>query len=315
MLIKFCEVRKIKFHEDAIFKNNGEIYGQDLIEIVNIKGELIKLHQTESSIIDPKMYKPDLIMELKDKIIIFEFQSTRVDTRDKRRFRFYTALFDHVKIKSKKPIEVHVLSTIEKEQVKWYNVSSQARFLIYIHSLKNINGDKLINSMNTKIGNNQKLTTKDLLMISLLCFMESEKSLDINILNSAVTITNIPDLNEDIGQFVKGVVLMLCDKFVKDKSLNTTISNIVGGNMKIVEDYAQRVAKRKVDEKLEEIVINLRKKGFSIDEIVETVEVSLDFVKKTLSKYFFFNRFFLELFSGSQIESKGLFQVVLYEDC
>lgn len=77
---------------------------------------------------------------------------------------------------------------------------------------------------------------------------------------------------------------MLCDKFVKDKSLNTTISNIVGGNMKIVEDYAQRVAKRKVDEKLEEIVINLRKKGFSIDEIVETVEVSLDFVKKTLSK-------------------------------
>ncbi len=50
--------------------------------------------------------------------------------------------------------------------------------------------------------------------------------------------------------------------------------------MKIVEDYAQR----KVDEKNEKIVINLRKKGFSINEIVETAEVSLDFVKKTLSK-------------------------------
>lgn len=37
MLIKFCEVRKIKFHEDVIFKNNGEIYGQDLIEIVTSK--------------------------------------------------------------------------------------------------------------------------------------------------------------------------------------------------------------------------------------------------------------------------------------
>lgn len=53
-----------------------------------------------------------------------------------------------------------------------------------------------------------------------------------------------------------------------------------GFNMKIVEDYAQR----KVDEKNEKIVINLRKKGFSINEIVETAEVSLDFVKKTLSK-------------------------------
>lgn len=75
--------------------------------------------------------------------------------------------------------------------------------------------------------------------------MKSDKSVENNILDSAVTITNIPNLDDDISQFVKGVVLMLCDKFVKDKSLNTTISNIVGGNMKIVEDYAQRVAKRK----------------------------------------------------------------------
>lgn len=42
---------------------------------------------------------------------------------------------------------------------------------------------------------------------------------------------------------------MLCDKFVVDESLIMSISNLVGGNMKIVEDYAQRVAQRKVDEK------------------------------------------------------------------
>ena len=149
------------------------------------------------------MYKPDLIMELEDRIIIFEFQSTRVNTKDKRRFRFYSALFDHIKIKSKKPIEVHVLSTVEKEQTKWYNVNSEACFPIYIHSLKNIDGDELLNRMNTKIGTNQKLTTKDLLMISLLCFMKSENTVENNILDSAVTITNIPDLDDDISQFVK----------------------------------------------------------------------------------------------------------------
>ena len=275
----------MEFHEDIIFKNNGEIYGQDLIEIVKIKGKLIKLHQTESSIIQPKMYKPDLIMELEDRIIIFEFQSTRVNTKDKRRFRFYSALFDHIKIKSKKPIEVHVLSTVEKEQTKWYNVNSEACFPIYIHSLKNIDGDKLLNRMNTKIGTNQKLTTKDLLMISLLCFMKSENTVENNILDSAVTITNIPGLDDDISQFVKGVLLMLCDKFVEDESLNKTISNIVGGNMKIVEDYAQR----KVDESkesivIESIVINLRKEGFKIVDIARIADVSKDFVKKTLSK-------------------------------
>ena len=110
--------------------------------------------------------------------------------------------------------------------------------------------------------------------------MKSENNVELSILNSAVVITNIHGLNNDIAQFVKGVVLMLCDKFVKDESLNKTISNLVGGNMKIVEDYAQR----KVDERTEKFVINLGKKGFSIEEIAETAEVSIDFVKKILSK-------------------------------
>ena len=84
----------------------------------------------------------------------------------------------------------------------------------------------------------------------------------------------------DIAQFVKGLVLMLCDKFVKDESLNTTISNLVGGNMKIVEDYAQR----KVDEKTEEIVRNMDEKGIKKEDIAILAKVSPEFVEKTLSK-------------------------------
>ena len=47
--------------------------------------------------------------------------------------------------------------------------------------------------------------------------MKSDKSVEKSILDSAVTITNIPNLDDDISQFVKGVVLMLCDKFVKKR--------------------------------------------------------------------------------------------------
>lgn len=73
---------------------------------------------------------------------------------------------------------------------------------------------------------------------------------------------------------------MLCDRFVKDESLNTTISNLVGGNMKIVEDYAQR----KVDEKIEEIVRNMDEKGVKKEDIAILAKVSPEFVEKTLSK-------------------------------
>lgn len=87
----------MKFHEDAIFKNEGQNFGQELIEIINIKGKILRVHQTEYSVIDPKMYKPDMVFELEDKIIILEFQSSYVNTADKRRFRFYSALFDNIK--------------------------------------------------------------------------------------------------------------------------------------------------------------------------------------------------------------------------
>jgi hypothetical protein len=110
--------------------------------------------------------------------------------------------------------------------------------------------------------------------------MKSDNCLEQSILNSAVTITNIKNLEYDVAQFTKGIILMLCDKFVKDESLNTTISNLVGGNMKIVEDYAQR----KVEEKEKQMIINLNKKGFGFEEIAETADVSIDFVKKTLAK-------------------------------
>ena len=138
--------------------------------------------------------------------------------------------------------------------------------------------------MNDKIARDAIFSEEELLMISLLCFMDFDKDVEHAIHDSAVTITNIKTLNEDISQFVKGIVLMLCDKFVKDEFLNKTISNLVGGNMKIVEEYAQRVADRKLDEKSRNVVINLDNLGFSIEDIAKTADVSLDFVKKTLSK-------------------------------
>lgn len=50
--------------------------------------------------------------------------------------------------------------------------------------------------------------------------------------------------------------------------------------MKIVEEYAQR----RVDEKNKEFVINLNKEGYSFTDIARIAEVSLDFVRKTLSE-------------------------------
>ncbi|MBE6498196.1 MAG: hypothetical protein E7Z81_07985 [Methanobrevibacter sp.] len=59
--------------------------------------------------------------------------------------------------------------------------------------------------------------------------MDSDKSINQSILDSAETIVNVPNVDKDMEQFAKGVILMLCDKFVDDELLNIRISNLVGG--------------------------------------------------------------------------------------
>ena len=65
--------------------------------------------------------------------------------------------------------------------------------------------------------------------------------------------------------------------------------------MKIVEDYAQRVAQEAVkkekekfeselESKDENLVINLSKEGYSVKDIVRIADVSISFVNQTLSK-------------------------------
>lgn len=70
--------------------------------------------------------------------------------------------------------------------------------------------------------------------------------------------------------------------------MNKRITNMVGGNMKNVEeyakDYAKKYAKDKIDENNEKIIINLKNKGFTINEIINLTETSKYFVEKTLNE-------------------------------
>ena len=76
--------------------------------------------------------------------------------------------------------------------------------------------------------------------------------------------------------------------------------------MKIVEDYAQRVAqeavkkeKEKFESELkskdENLVINLSKEGYGVKDIARIADVSISFVNQTLSKYLSMTYFFLKI--------------------
>lgn len=66
----------MKFHEDIIFKNHAQRGGESILRILHLDSRIVQVHETEFGIVEPKMYKPDFVIEVKNKIYIIEFQSS-----------------------------------------------------------------------------------------------------------------------------------------------------------------------------------------------------------------------------------------------
>lgn len=70
-----------QFQEDMIFKNVGEEDARILLDIIGKKSKKVKIWTKELRLLDPAAFKPDIILELDDEILIIEFQSTKVGKR------------------------------------------------------------------------------------------------------------------------------------------------------------------------------------------------------------------------------------------
>lgn len=274
----------MKFHEDLIFKNISYEHGQLVLKLLNLEGKIVRFHPTEYSMPDPKMYKPDLVIEVEGKIYIIEFQSTYVDIYDKKRFRLYSSLVDHLRNRNNKDIEVHVLSTVEKEGTKIYRINEKAAFPIFIHSLKSHDGDKFLNIINNKIENKEELSEEELTTLSLVPFMDSELDIETVILKVAYAICGTENSDDEINRFIRGIEFIIADKFVKTPITKRIIANLLGGNMQIIEDYAEERAKEHTKKNNEGIILSMFNKGVSKEDIARLTGLDSDFVNETLSK-------------------------------
>lgn len=149
--------------------------------------------------------------------------------------------------------------------------------------LKSLDGDEVMTMVNDKITHNLFLSDDDLMLLSLVPFMRNSTDVEQSILRTTYLISNISEFDYEIAQFIKGIELILADKFIQTESIKTTVVNILGGNMKIVEEYAQRIADEKVEEDRKQTVINLFNKGLSIEDIADYTQFKLSFVREVLN--------------------------------
>ncbi|WP_019266119.1 RpnC/YadD family protein [Methanobrevibacter smithii] len=279
--------------EDQLFKYATKEDGFGLLKLLkesnaNIKeidfeSENLTYNPTELVELDPKIYKTDMILELDHLIVLTEFQSTIVKTIDEKRYRLYTALVDYAK-RNNKPLILIVISTAEKTKIKEYKINKDCVFTIPIVSLKDFDGDKIINNIENKIKNNQKITKHEMLNLALAPFMSSKKPLDKQIEKTVKTLDEVRKSMKCSSDFVFGIELLIVEKFIKNERQHKKLTNILRDTMKIIDEWRQEDYENGKQEGKEEEKINtaknMLKENYTIKQIAKITQLNIESIKQ-----------------------------------
>lgn len=284
--------------EDQLFKYATKEDGIGLLKLLkesnaNIKeidfeSENLTYNPTELIELDPKIYKTDMILELDHLIVLTEFQSTIVKTPDEKRYRLYTALVDYAK-RNNKPIMLIVISTAEKTKIKQYKINKDCVFTIPIVSLKDFDGDKIINNIENKIKNNQKITRHEMLNLALAPFMSSKKPLNKQIEKTVKTLDEVRKSMKCSSDFVFGIELLIVEKFIKNERQHKKLTNILRDTMKIIdewrqEDYENGKKEGKEEEKIN-TAKNMLKENYTIKQIATITQLNIESIKQIKAEF------------------------------
>ena len=284
--------------EDQLFKYATKEDGFGLLKLLkesnaNIKeidfeSENLTYNPTELVELDPKIYKTDMILELDHLIVLTEFQSTIVKTIDEKRYRLYTALVDYAK-RNNKPLILIVISTAEKTKIKQYKINKDCVFTIPIVSLKDFDGDKIINNIENKIKNNQKITRHEMLNLALAPFMSSKKPLNKQIEKTVKTLYEVRKSMKCSSDFVFGIELLIVEKFIKNERQHKKLTNILRDTMKIIDEWRQEDYENGKQEGKEEEKINtaknMLKENYTIKQIATITQLNIESIKQIKAEF------------------------------
>lgn len=284
--------------EDQLFKYATKEDGFGLLKLlkesnanikeIDFKSENLTYNPTELIELDPKIYKTDMILELDHLIVLTEFQSTIVKTIDEKQYRLYTALVDYAK-RNNKPLILIVISTAEKTKIKQYKINKDCVFTIPIVSLKDFDGDKIINNIENKIKNNQKITRHEMLNLALAPFMSSKKPLDKQIEKTVKTLDEVRKSMKCGSDFVFGIELLIVEKFIKNERQHKKLTNILRDTMKIIdewrqEDYENGKKEGKEEEKIN-TAKNMLKENYTIKQIATITQLNIESIKQIKAEF------------------------------
>ena len=176
-----------------------------------------------------------------------------------------------------------VFSTVEDTKVIDYKVNPVSSFKILVISLKDYNAGEIINNIEIKIKNNQKINQNELINLALSPLMTLDGTIAQHLEKTVQTLSKLKKSIKENSKFVFTLTWILVDKFIEDGETRQKLSNILSDNMRLMEEFGQskyeageqKGEKRGIVKARHEIAENLLKESLPLELISQVTGVSV----------------------------------------
>ena len=267
----------LKFLKENTAKYIAKITNAEVSDEINV--ELINLK--------PKVLRIDYGIKEKDKIIIYEFLSTKTNIANiLRRIFLYVARIGYdyqLKVK----INLVITPEIDKNNI-FLEYSPGQFFRPEVISFKDYDGDKLLSNITYKIKNNIKLTYNEFLTLGILPLHEP----GVQVVKTLEIARKITDIDDELKDSVLGMLIVLADKFIDNQDLKNKVIDVIKMEITILHDYVTSHEQKWLEEgKLEgkvegkeegklEIAKNMQKENYPIKEIAKITKLDCKTIEK-----------------------------------
>ena len=210
-----CDKETIKYSFDNV--SLMKIINEYLDEKVNFDNyEEISVDEIDFGY---PIYSPDMVFKGKEDILIYEFLSMEEDYNKvlSKLLACLASLLEKFDLDNV-IVKIIVPPDFDEELKIQYSVDNF--FKPQQLTLNNVDGDKLLNTMNNKVENNEELTLDDCIKLGIVPLMKSKNSLNEQVVEVIKTVDKMVNVNLLLREQILNMQLFIMDKFGDSDSPN-----------------------------------------------------------------------------------------------
>ena len=277
-------------NKDASFKFISKDHLKELFDILDFHLDFdidpldVEVLPTEVVAIEPSLVRPDYIIRIKNIIFMMEFESSHVGLKKKKLFKLYIASYDYKNNDENDSIIFFVVSTKEKSKMAEYSINDWDSFKFPSISLRELDKEKIINNIETKMDNKDTFTNRELIELALTPILEKDKENVIDqFYETKEIMSKIHYPTDEIKTSVYGIVLMLSSMYFDELD---PIRKYIQGDLMGKVDCVAEACNKSFEEGHSEGYSEGHSEGYSEGEdmIVRNVLINSDLSVEEISR-------------------------------